>query len=410
MEAREIKGLEIAARNKLTRQGNLWFVPSQETGKSRRYKVDPAAKHCDCPDHETRNVKCKHLFAVEFTIQREYTDDGQTQTYTETVKVRKTYKQEWSAYNKAQTNEKEQFARLLSELCKGIQEPLQIFGRPRLPLADIVFASAFKVYSTVSGRRFMCDLRDAQTKGYLSKAAHYNSISRYLENPTLTPLLKQLIEASSLPLQTIESDFAVDSSGFSTCRFFKWVDAKYTNPRLTEKREWVKVHLMCGVKTNVVTAVDISEWFANDSPFFKPLVETTGRNFAMAEISADKAYLSKDNLQTVIDHHAMPYIPFKSNSDPAKRSDNTIWRRLFHYYSYNQESFLGQYHKRSNVESTFSMIKEKFGDGLRSKTKPAQINEALCKVLCHNICCLIQSVFELDLEPTFWADEPQTRN
>jgi hypothetical protein len=28
---------------------------------------------------------------------------------------------------------------------------------------------------------------------------------------------------------------------------------------------------------------------------------------------------------------------------------------------------------------------------LRSKTKTAQINEALCKVLCHNICCLIWS-------------------
>ncbi len=49
------------------------------------------------------------------------------------------------------------------------------------------------------------------------------------------------------------------------------------------------------------------------------------------------------------------------------------------------------YHKRSNVESTFMMIKAKFGDSLRSRTKTAQINEALLKVLCHNICCLIQS-------------------
>ena len=61
------------------------------------------------------------------------------------------------------------------------------------------------------------------------------------------------------------------------------------------------------------------------------------------------------------------------------------------------------YHKRSNVETTFHMIKSKFGDSLRSKTKTAQINEALCKVLCHNICCLIQSMFELNLKPKFWA-------
>ena len=146
-------------------------------------------------------------------------------------------------------------------MCKGIEEPEQRMGRPRLPLADIVFASTFKVYSTVSGRRFMSDLRDVQSKGFLSCAAHYNSISRYLENATLTPLLTSLIEASSLPLQSVESDFAVDSSGFSTCRFHKWVDAKYKDKGLMTKRDWVKVHLMCGVKTNIVTAVEVSDRF-----------------------------------------------------------------------------------------------------------------------------------------------------
>ena len=35
---------------------------------------------------------------------------------------------------------------------------------------------------------------------------------------------------------------------------------------------------------------------------------------------------------------------------------------------------------------------------MRSKTDTAVVNEALCKVLCHNICCLIQSMFELGVE------------
>ncbi len=62
------------------------------------------------------------------------------------------------------------------------------------------------------------------------------------------------------------------------------------------------------------------------------------------------------------------------------------------------------YHKRSDVESTFSMIKAKFGERLRSKSKTAQVNEVLCKILCHNICCLIQSIYELGIEPTFWDE------
>jgi len=270
----------------------------------------------------------------------------------------------------------------------------------------MIFAVAFKVYSTVSQRRFMSDLRDAHAKGYISKVPHFNSISNYLENEVLTPYLKMLIEESSLPLQAVESSFAVDSSGFSTCRFVQWVNAKYTNPTLMTKREWIKVHLMCGVKTNIVTAIEITDRYAGDSPQFKGLVETTGHNFTMAEVSADKAYLSSDNLQAVVDHAAMPYIPFKSNSvaDSPTNPKNALWKRMFHFYSYNQTRFMQQYHKRSNVESTFHMIKSKFGDSLRSKTETAQINEALCKILCHNLCCLIQSMYELNIKPEFWQE------
>jgi transposase len=423
MEPREEKGLQIAALSKLKQQDGMWIVPSQ-AGTGRKYTVnpDPLVPQCTCPDYEARQLKCKHIFAVEYTIRREYTDDGQTQTFTETVTVKKTYKQEWSAYNAAQTNEKDQFQSLLHELCKGIGEPSQKTGRPRLPLDEMIFNCAFKVYSTVSQRRFMSDLRDAHAKRYISKVPHFNSISNYLENETLTPYLKMLIEESSLPLTAIESDFAVDSSGFSTCRFVQWVQAKHHEPKLLEKKEWIKVHLMCGVKTNIVTAVEISERYAGDSPFFKGLVDTTAQNFTMQEVSADKAYLSASNLQTVVDHHAMPYIPFKSNSAAVnstaehglgkrqaqdrrynRKRKSALWKQMFHYFQFNQTWFMQQYHKRSNVETTFHMIKSKFGDSLRSKTKTAQINEALCKVLCHNLCCIIQSMFELNIKPEFWT-------
>jgi len=171
------------------------------------------------------------------------------------------------------------------------------------------------------------------------------------------------------------------------------------------------------VKTNIVTAVEISNLYAADSPFFKPLVDVTAKNFVMQEVLADKPYLPAANLQTVIDHTAMPYIPFKSNSAPewelsgmrghdkkAKwERKSALWRRMYYYYEYNQAWFMQQYHKRSNVESNFSMIKAKFGDGLRSRTKTAQVNEALCKVLCHNLCCVIQSMFELKVKPEFWT-------
>lgn len=50
------------------------------------------------------------------------------------------------------------------------------------------------------------------------------------------------------------------------------------------------------------------------------------------------------------------------------------------------------------------MIKAKFGGFVRSKQPTAQVNEVLCKVLAHNICCLIQSNAELGIDTTFWTD------
>ena len=132
---------------------------------------------------------------------------------TETVKVtRKTYSQNWPAYNAAQTQEKSQLQALLYELCRNLPEPEQRRGRPRLSLADIIFASTFKIYSTVSGRRFQSDLQEAKRRGFLSKMPSYNSVFRYLEAEALTPYLYELIATSAMPLKVVESDFAVDSS------------------------------------------------------------------------------------------------------------------------------------------------------------------------------------------------------
>src|SRR5688572_5002725 len=78
-----------------------------------------------------------------------------------------------------------------------------------------------------------------------------------------------------------------------------------------------------------------------------------------------------------------------------------LFAKAFHYFNACREEFLEHYHKRSNVESTFSMMKAKFGDAVRSKTDIAMKNEVLCKILCHNICCLISAIPELGITPVF---------
>jgi transposase len=401
MEAREQRGLEIAATKKLRRKGDLWLVPSQTGGST--YIVDPteATPTCSCPDYETRLDKCKHVYAVEYTVRRETsTERG---TVTESLKV--TYRQEWAAYNGAQTHEKEHVARLLRDLCSAIDEPEQKRGRPRIPLADQVFVAVMKVYAGMSARRAMCDLRVLGERGLLSRVPHFNSVLNALENPALASVLTAMIEESAGPLSALESDFAVDSSGFSSSVYRRWFSEKYGKEK--SRVRWIKAHLMVGTRTNIVTSVEVTDSRAHDSRFLEPLLNASMQRFNVERLSADKAYSSVRLLGRIHDAGAMPLIPFKYNATGRaesypNKSAVDIWAKMYHFYMYRREEFLGFYHKRSNVETTFSMIKAKFGAFVRSKTPAAQMNEVLCKVLAHNLCCLVQSMYELGIEPEFW--------
>lgn len=74
---------------------------------------------------------------------------------------------------------------------------------------------------------------------------------------------------------------------------------------------------------------------------------------------------------------------------------------MYHYFMYKHDEFKEHYHKRSNAETVFHMIKTKFLGNLRSKSKTSQINELLLKILCHNICCVIQEINELGIKGEF---------
>ncbi len=146
----------------------------------------------------------------------------------------------------------------------------------------------------------------------------------------------------------------------------------------------------------------------HDSPQFAPLVESTAQHFTVNEVAADKAYLSKKNLRAVDEAGGTAYIPLKANSvlKNAAQPRDGLWERAFHLFSLNRAAFLAHYHKRSNVESTMWMVKAKFGGSVRTKTPDAQVNEVLFKILCHNICVLIQSAYELGINPTFGTEQP----
>jgi transposase len=392
MDAREQKGLQIAATLNIQRKGDGWIVPSQTLVGRYTVTRGEGGFQCSCPDFELRHTTCKHGYAVEFFLRRETTisPDG-SETVTETRAMRVSYPQDWSAYNRAQTAEKELFCHLLSDLCATVPEPVRSMGRPSVPLAEALFCACFKVYSGMSARRFMSDLRDAQAKGFVSRAWHFNSVLKVIEDETITPTLHRLIAQSAAPLGSVESAFAVDSTGFGTQCYYRHFSAKYGHEQYSH--HYVKLHALVGTKTNVIAAATITDQKANDYPELEPLVKTGAQTFSIAELSADKAYIGRSNLAVIDSIGAEAFIPFRKDLKDDPKSP--LWSKLFHLYSYRSDEFLPYYHKRSNAESTFSAIKRLIGDTLRSKGTIAQMNELLLMVLAYNITVMIHSIFEL---------------
>jgi SWIM zinc finger len=249
VDLRELKALELAARNRIEFNLGAWLVPSQSTGKTYRVTITPPT--CQCEDFQLRAQPCKHVIAAKLVCERDHggKDPG---IVVDDVPKRKTYRQDWPKYNLAQTTEKDRFQDLLFDLCQGIEEPPRhAKAGKRIWMKDVVFCCAYKVFSTYSGRRFMSDLRDAERDGFISRTPNAMTVVDFMNCDHLTPYLYQLIERSALPLRPVETTFAPDSTGFSTSRFVKWFDEKYGQER--SGREWVKAHVMTGTKTNVIT-------------------------------------------------------------------------------------------------------------------------------------------------------------
>ena len=394
-DAREARGKAIAENGNVKKVNDQSFkVKSQSGNGAYEVKSTPNGMTCTCPDFVYRGGRCKHIAATRYYLEIE----KDTPHGTVTEKVHLTYSQAWSAYNEAQKSEVKLFDDLLKDLVKAIPEPdQQTMGRPRLSLQETLFCAIQKVYSQLSSRRAHSLFQNATERGQIAHAPNFNQPSILFRNPEITPILHKLITLSALPVAGIEVDFAVDSTGFRTNTFSSYCEDKYGK---TKERHWIKAHLCGGIKTNIVAAVAITGENGADSPQFGPLIKKTATGFTIGEITADLAYSSRRNLQTVENAGGKAYIPFKKNAT-GRAGGSAIWKKMFHYFQLNRDEFMDHYHKRSNIEATNAAIKRKFGETLKSKTPVAQVNELLAKIIAYNLTVVIHEMYENGINPNF---------
>jgi transposase len=395
------KAKMILSKNNTIRKinRNIYLVQSQ-TGIG-WYKLQWNGKiwTCNCPDFiKNGHIRpCKHIHALDIRLESlinpYINEDGP-------VLEKPTYNQNWPLYNMAQTQEFELFDQFLYQLVSYIEEPKQNdLGRPRIKLKDQVFCCIMKVYSQLSSRRAQYLYYDALERQQIQHAPHFNIVSKSLNKKELKPVLHELVHLSSQPLGSIETDFAIDSSGFRCSTFGGYNEEKHGEKR---SRNWLKAHICTGVNTNIVTDIVITSEHGGDSPQLKKLIQNTADHFIIGEVSADMAYCSRKNYDIIDQYGGTAYIPFRKGM--TGRSKGTpLWNRAYHYFKLNADDFMEHYHKRSNAESTFAAIKKKFGETIKSKNRIAQENELLCKIIAYNISVLIHSMYELGITPNFCA-------
>ena len=227
----------------------------------------------------------------------------------------------WHNYNESQTKEKALFVNILNDLCDLIEEqPHDSVGRKPTKTRDVIFALAMKEYLNTSSRRVQSDLKLFKEIGFISSEIPFNTLLDHFERRELKAILRELIEISALPLKQIELDFAIDSTGFSTSRYKTFFNMKHMGEG--RWRQYRKCHAVCGVKTNIITSVEITEGYVNDQTQFIPLANDTARNFEIRDFCADKGYLSSKHFELIKDLGGQAFIPFKKNTS-GKCSDNS---------------------------------------------------------------------------------------
>ena len=390
----------LSRENAIKKINKELFTVQSQTGVG-QYRVEWNGDKwvCNCPDYtKQRHARpCKHIIALKLYLEIGYvTIEGKQ---TEIIPV--TYSQNWANYNQAQSQEIELFDQFLYQLVSIIEEPEKNIGRPKLELKDQIFCCIMKVYSQLSLRRAQCLYEQALQKQQINYAPHYNAISNTLLKSEMTQILKKLIQVSSLPLAGIESNFAIDSSGFRCSTFGLYCEKMHDVKRM---HNWLKVHICTGVNTNIITDVIITDENVGDSPQFEKLICKTAEHFNIDEVVADGGYSSRKNHDVIGRLGGTAYIPFKENATGKSRG-SILWRKAFHYFQLHKDEFLEHYHKRSNVESTFAAIKMKFGETIKSRKRISQENEMLCKIIAYNITVLIHAMFELGITPNFFCNK-----
>ena len=179
---------------------------------------------------------------------------------------------------------------------------------------------------------------------------------------------------------------AADSSGFETThasRYYVWRASRCGKPsKHFTYRRFPKLGVICDTANHAILSALPTRGPSPDVNELDRLLRRRARYPTLVRLAADAGYDSESNHRLLRENYGIRSIipaeqgrPSSSGALPAGR-----YRRLM-----RQRFDPAAYHRRSQVETSISMLKRNLGSWVRGQSYWSQCRELLLMVITHNV-------------------------
>jgi len=418
----------------MSKRGNrAWQVTREEGNHRGKLRLEYA---CTCGDFaKNGRIDCEHIFAerlrrgeviIDGQIDGKRANDAKAGRRPARKRIAPTGQPMRSVQREARVNLPDRLPELIRDLKRVTdREKLATTKRDKHATSRAA-ALVFKIAAGKSADEMLADYRGLIEKGVLAlrKVPHQNTLSRWTNDPRLTPILQQMLRTTSKPFRAIECGGIVDSSKMSQMRsaHSRYVD--YGDDQ-RDQADWMKVHALVGVETLVCMAAKITGTRGkgtHDVNHFLPLVESVQGVFNLRFVLADKAYLSESVVGRLWQMGMQAVIPIKKKHEGLKmKTYYEAYQHLVEWYDKRQADFHEYYRLRPKIEGFFSLVKRVADGYCWSRGRPrkdgaassslncdepctAWVNETLCKLIYVNLRLTVQYEIANGYMVNYFAD------
>ena len=228
----------------------------------------------------------------------------------------------------------------------------------------------------------------------LYQLPHYTTINKFLQRFSRYRFDRILSHTVDL-FDAGKCILAIDGTGYSTSRF-SWYYSMRTGRQESRKSIVQSIATVNTTNLSIASHHSCIKW-GHENTFFKPLVYAASKKLDIRYVLGDKAYDSELNHEWVSNTiGARSIIPVKIGWKNG--TVNGYYRKLL-----AKRINCRIYHRRSLVETVFSMVKRRFGSTLQSRL-PVQQNKEV------GLMCVVFNVYRrVSMGFSYWLYMFSTR-